>query len=135
MIGSNVDQYNRDLLNISRELNISNKVYLLGIRDDMAEVMPNFDIVCSSSDEAFPNVIGEAMAAAALCSNGRWRLCSIGRRNGQVVQSGAMSMSVECIDLLIMPKKNRINLGTQARNRVKKYFSIQSIAKNMMIYI
>ena len=128
MIGSNVDQSNDALLNISNELNISNKVYMLGVRDEISQLISNFDVVCSSSvDEAFPNVIGEAMAAAVPCVVTDVGDCALlVGETGRIVQSGnPILMSAGCIELLSMSNEERINLGMQARNRVKKYFSIQ----------
>jgi glycosyltransferase involved in cell wall biosynthesis len=69
LAGSGVDSENRELCTIIREMGLSERTLLLGERGDVAEIMPGLDILCMSSShgEAFPLVLGEAMAAGVPC--------------------------------------------------------------------
>ena len=68
MVGTHIDKSNNRLLAWIDECNMAEKMYLLGIRDDIAFLMSAFDVLVSSSyGEAFPNVIGEAMSCATPC--------------------------------------------------------------------
>ena len=132
MIGNQIDRFNLKLVNISDQLKISNQVHMLGTRNDIPQVMPNFDIVCSSSiDEAFPNTIGEAMAASVPCVVTDVGDCALlVGDTGRVVESKSpVSLSKECLNLLRMPNHERLNLGKEARNRIAKHFSIKNITK------
>lgn len=68
MVGSGVDASNLELLGKIKKYNISDLVILLGRRDDIPKIMNSIDIlVLSSYSEAFPNVLGEAMATSVPC--------------------------------------------------------------------
>jgi len=59
---------NNFLLNLVKSLEIREKVIFMDERDDIQDIMPGFDIYCSSScSEGFPNTIGESMACGVPC--------------------------------------------------------------------
>lgn len=63
LAGKGLDQSNIQLMSWLTELNLINEVRLLGQRTDIPDVMNALDVhVLSSSSEAFPNVVAEAMA-------------------------------------------------------------------------
>ena len=131
MVGANVDFCNSKLMKLIDELDIHQNVHLLGIRTDIHLIMPCFDIVCSSSlDEAFPNVIGEAMSAAVPCVVTDVGDCALlVGDTGKIVRSGSPEhMSAACLDLLKLPKEELNDLGVKARDRIMQEFSIQKIS-------
>lgn len=131
MVGANVDSCNSKLMELINELDIYQNVHLLGVRTDIHLIMPCFDIVCSSSlDEAFPNVIGEAMSAAVPCVVTDVGDCALlVGDTGRIVLSGSPEhMSAACLDLLELPKEELDHLGIKARNRILQEFSIQKIS-------
>lgn len=131
MVGLNIDNLNFELLSIIKKLGLQDRVHMLGKRDDIPEIIPIFDVLCSSSlDEAFPNVVGEAMSAAIPCVVTDVGDCSVlVGDTGKVVPPGDhKSISEACLNLLKMPEEKRIKLGKKARTRISKKFSIQRIA-------
>jgi glycosyltransferase involved in cell wall biosynthesis len=69
LAGTGLTQDNLDLCKEIETLHLANKVYLLGRRHDVANVLNALDVLVSSSTfgEAFPNIIAEAMACGLPC--------------------------------------------------------------------
>lgn len=68
LIGSGMEASNTALVALIDELQLSQRVSLLGRRSDIPAVMNALDFhILSSSAEAFPNVIAEAMACGTPC--------------------------------------------------------------------
>lgn len=68
LAGTNLDKENEELSNLINKYKLNEYIYLLGRRDDIPAIMNGIDIlVLSSTTEAFPNVINEAMACGTPC--------------------------------------------------------------------
>jgi len=86
--------------------------------------------VSASHTEAFPNVIGEAMAGgtpsvATDVGDSAWIIGD----TGKVVPRGNMKALADGItDLLMMPTENRLDLGSKARARIGEQFEIGKVA-------
>lgn len=69
LCGEGFDSHNGQILTMIAELELKNQVSLLGVRSDMENIYPAFDILALSSayGEGFPNVLIEAMACGVPC--------------------------------------------------------------------
>jgi glycosyltransferase involved in cell wall biosynthesis len=63
LVGAGVDRPNLERVASAEMARLAGRVHLLGRRDDVARLTAAFDLAtCASWSEAFPNVVGEAMA-------------------------------------------------------------------------
>jgi glycosyltransferase involved in cell wall biosynthesis len=132
MAGKNVGESNLKLLRMIEDYKLSKCVHLLGHRKDIEKLMIGIDVhVSASHTEAFPNVIGEAMASgtpsvATDVGDSAWII----GETGKVVPRGNMKALAEGVtDLLMMPLENRQALGRKARARIKEEFEIGKVAR------
>ena len=103
------------------------RLHVLGLRDDIPALMPGFDLFClSSNSEAFPNVLGEAMACGVPCvatDVGDSRLV-LGDTGRIVAPSDPQELSKALHDMLILDDDTRRALGARARARIAGHFSL-----------
>jgi len=138
--------YNPDvhLVLVGREVERSNKllephlsrmpeiqVHCLGERKDVERIMAAMDIMCSSSayGEAFPNILGEAMACEVTCiaTDVGDSARIIGDTGSMVPPKNAMALR-EALEMMISrPAEERTALGKSARDRIAAHYSINAI--------
>lgn len=132
LAGPGCDASNPELVNLVSQARIAPNTHLLGPRSDMPRLTAALDIATSASifGEAFPNVLGEAMACAVPCvttdvGDSAW----IVGDTGKVVAPGDVAGLVEAwTELLEMPPADRAKLGEQGRQRVNREFELGQIA-------
>ena len=131
LIGTNVDNNNSALTDLIAELGISKSIYLLGQRRDIPEITPALDLLTSSSafGEAFPLVIGEAMACGISCvvtdiGDSAWIIGDTGKAVPPKNPQALAQAWQEAIDL--DPSK-RAQKSQAARNRIVEKFALDSI--------
>ena len=109
------------------------KVHLLGRREDVIRIMAGFDILVLTSayGESFPNVIGEAMACGVPCV-----VTDVGDSAKIVADTGTVvpprdprAMAKAILDLLRLPVDRRYELGACARERIRRYYSLDKVAE------
>jgi glycosyltransferase involved in cell wall biosynthesis len=105
------------------------RVRMLGERRDAERLMAALDVLCVSSlAEAFPNVIGEAMAAGVPCvTTDVGDSARIVGQTGVVVPPGNEAALAEGLERVIsMPAEERKALGGLAQQRIKEKYSIEA---------
>ena len=109
---------------------IASKCHLLGRRHDIARLFAAFDVFCSASySEAFPNVIGEAMACGVPCVVTDVGDCAamVGNTGKVVAPSDSAALAKALADVLQLTADERAALGVQARNRVDGNYSLSMV--------
>ncbi len=131
--GRMVDEKNAELNELIQSNGLGRYVHLLGRRDDMPELMAALDVLVSSSSfgEAFPNVLGEAMACGVPCAvTDVGDSAEIIGEAGFVVSEGDMQgLAQSIIKLLNLDSYGKKNLGLKARARVKSEYEIGHVAR------
>ncbi len=112
----------------ARALGISDRLSILELRDDIAELVSGLDVFFLSSawGEAFPLAVTEAMASGVPCVVTDVGDCAdLVGDTGMVVPPNDPDAQAEAVcDLLDLGDKCRRSLGDKARKRVKEEFSI-----------
>lgn len=68
LVGTNLDNSNIELVSLIKELELCEIVELLGRKENVQDILKDLDFfVLSSSSEAFPNVLAEAMLCGVPC--------------------------------------------------------------------
>lgn len=135
MVGQNIDYNNKVLTDFINKLDLNKKIILLGVRNDIPEVMNGLDIhILSSKSEAFPNVIAEAMACKTPCISTNVGDCSfIIGATGWLVPANKPKELAEGIETALA------EIGSQkwdertnhARLRIKEKFDINQMIESL----
>ncbi|HYD34254.1 MAG TPA: glycosyltransferase, partial [Methylophilaceae bacterium] len=108
------------------------RTHSLGERNDIERIMPALDIFClSSSSEAFPNVVGEAMACGIPCVTTDVGDCrEIVGQTGMVAPSqNPEHLGLALLSLSQLSALQRTKLGHIARIRITENFSIGRVVQ------
>jgi glycosyltransferase involved in cell wall biosynthesis len=129
--GKGVDLENPHLSAWIAEEGLGQAVHLLGFRTDSPRLNAALDVATLSAayGEAFPNVVGEAMACAVPCVvTGVGDAAYIVGETGRVVPPGSPeALAAAWAELLSLPAAERKALGTAARKRVENLFSLEKM--------
>ncbi len=133
LAGSGIADSNSVIREWVQGYGIAKITHLLGLRQDIPKLTAALDIASSFSSygEAFPNVIGEAMACSVPCV-----VTDVGDSayiigdTGRVLAPGDMTgLAAAWAQLLAMPDTERRALGQRARARVAEHFEISAVVK------
>ncbi|HQT31351.1 MAG: glycosyltransferase [Hydrogenophilales bacterium 17-64-65] len=132
LAGQGVDVSNAALMQTITQAGVLANTHLLGLRNDIPALMATLDVLASSSyGEAFPNVLGEAMACGVPCA-----VTDVGDSayivgdTGRVVESGDMhGLAAALEELLALPLPEKAALSERARARVAEHFEIGAIVR------
>jgi len=132
LTGSGVEWSNPVLAGPIDELGLRERVRLLGVVPDVLAVLSAIDVlVLSSRTEAFPNVLGEAMAcgvpcAATDCGDAREIVGETGRIAPPRDPAG---LARAVLELLALTRDERAALGRAARDRVRTRYEIGAVGR------
>lgn len=133
LAGQGINSSNAALMLAISQQGVLANTHLLGLRSDMPKLMAALDVLCSSSSygEAFPNVLGEAMACGVPCA-----VTDVGDSayivgdTGCAIAPGDMAgLAVALEMLLVLPPSEKAALGERARARVATYFEIGGVVR------
>ena len=133
LVGKDVSSHNPALGADITAAGVAATVHCLGLRDDTARLMAASDllVLSSGSGEAFPRVLGEAMACGIPCVS-----TDVGDSAAIVGDCGRIvpphddpALAGAIVELLAMPAPQRQELGRRARERVLQHFDIHDIAR------
>ncbi|MGH8278468.1 MAG: glycosyltransferase, partial [Gammaproteobacteria bacterium] len=132
LVGRGITAENRVLTDIIRELGLGDRVLLLGERDDVPDLLNACDVyVSSSSSEAFPNAVGEAMSCGISCVvTNAGDSAELVADTGIVVPPKSPERLAEAVLQLIRAGADRRReLGAAARERIRLNYSNKKIAQ------
>jgi len=132
LAGKDIDCDNAELMRLIEQKGLSKNTHLLGPRDDMPRLMASLDLLASTSHaEAFPNVIGEAMASGVPCvATDVGDSAYIVGDCGRIVPPGDMSSFASAVrEILQFSPAQRSALGERARARVASLFEISAVVR------
>lgn len=138
LVGKGVDAGNPALADLVRRLGLADVVYLLGYRNDVPRLIAGFDVMISSSiAEAFPNVLGEAMAVGVPCvATDVGDSARLLGDCGTVVPPGDPEKLAEaCREILSLDLASRAALGQSARERIARHYNLAEIARQYEAFL
>ncbi len=132
LAGRGVDRTNTRILSMIEQFGLSNSVRLVGEAADTESLYPAFDVLGLSSawGEAFPNVLGEAMACGIPCvatDVGDTRQI-IGNSGYVVSHSSPDELATKLLAVLTIEKADYTTLANLARHRIERHYSLDRIA-------
>jgi len=130
LVGEGLTPDNPVLGKLIEDLRLRDCVHLLGSRSDVARVTAALDVAsCTSIAEAFPNVVGEAMAAGVPCvaTNVGDAAMVAGDLDMIVPPRDPLALSNAWSRILSMAAPARQAIGAKARARIGKNYSISTV--------
>ena len=132
MAGRGVDPTNAALVAAVARRELAGRISLCGEVTDTASLFCALDVAVSASySEAFPNVVGEAMACGVPCvvTDAGDSARIVGGAGVVVRTRDAEGMSAAMMRLLTMDPASRAALGREARARITADYSLDRMAK------
>jgi glycosyltransferase involved in cell wall biosynthesis len=130
LCGENITADNA-LLSEWIEMNeLKDRCILLGQRNDMPSMLASLDLLVSASlSEAFPMILGEAMACGVPCvATDVGDSARIVGETGRIVPPGQpKALAAACLEILSLTAEARQALGQAARERVEAEYNLSTI--------
>jgi glycosyltransferase involved in cell wall biosynthesis/uncharacterized membrane protein YbhN (UPF0104 family) len=136
LVGKNITQKNETISRAIQSQGLESRVTLAGERADVPNILAAADLLVSSSawGEAFPNVIGEAMASGVPCiatdiGDSAQVIGGFGRL---VPPSKPGELAAAILDMLRLESNERLKLGLGARERVRALYAIPAVTRRYL---
>lgn len=134
LVGRGMDHANEDLAGLVARHALNGRVLLCGEQPDMPRVTSAFDVAVSSSShgEAFPNVLGEAMACGipTVATDVGASAEILGDASRIATPSDPASLARALSRVLALSPAERAALGAADRERVRTHFSLDAITES-----
>jgi glycosyltransferase involved in cell wall biosynthesis len=133
MAGRGVEPHNGELVADIEQAGLAGHVSLLGPRQDMPSILAGLDVVAlpSAWGEAFPNVLGEAMACGVPCiaTDVGDSHCIVGDCGRVVPPQDTPALAQALGELVEVGVEGRRRLGSEARGRILRNFTMPAVAR------
>jgi len=133
LVGSGVDGNNGPLKSLIHDLGLNEKIFLMGYRENVSNILPALDIMSLTSlwGEGFPNVVGEAMACAVPCVVTDVGDCAdiVGDTGVVVPANDRKALAAAWEKLLDMTVEERERLGRLGRRRIESRYSLNYVTE------
>ncbi len=131
IIGSGPQEDN--IKNLIMEKNLTNKVFMLGHREDIDKLLPSFDLfVLPSNMEALGTAILEASACGVPCIGshvGGIPECIKDKESGFLFEKENIAQLTDVLTKLIHDDALRTQFGHNARKLVEEHFSVSTMTQ------
>jgi glycosyltransferase involved in cell wall biosynthesis len=130
LAGLGASSEDANMLRWAEQAGVAEVTHFLGVRHDIPKVLSALNLLVSTSiGEAFPNVVGEAMACAVPCvvTDVGDSAYIVGDTGLVIPPSDPIAAAVAWQKILDMPDEERWALGSRARVRVESLFELSSI--------
>ncbi|WP_295889009.1 glycosyltransferase [uncultured Thiohalocapsa sp.] len=132
LVGTAVDEANAALSDLVAGTGFAERFHLLGERADVPRLMAALDVAVSAAayGEAFPLVIGEAMASGVPCvvTDVGDSAVMVGATGRVVPPREPVALAAALRDLLALTPEQRRELGASARARVGAEYDLTAVA-------
>lgn len=133
LAGTGIDASNARLEALLVQAGLQGRARLLGEVADVQQLYPAFDVLVLSSawGEAFPNVLGEALACAVPCvaTDVGDAAAIVGEAGLVVPPADSERLATAIVEVLKLGPDGRRALGEAGRERVERHYSIAAVAE------
>lgn len=131
LCGYKVDDNNQKLVGMIESTNHKDRFHLLGQRTDIPRLTASFDVASSSAafGEAFPTIIGEAMACEVPCvvTDVGDAALIVGDLGIVVPPMDAHALGAAWEKLIALSSSERSELGKASRERIRKLYDLNYV--------